>query len=74
MTELEKRNQELLKQDINERLLELNAFSHAMELFFFECDLERMKNDLLEPGLLFAIQKRLYNDLHSQFQTLIGDR
>jgi hypothetical protein len=72
VTEIEKRDQELLKRDINDRLLELNGLTHALELFFFECDLERMKKDRFEPGLLFAIQKRLYNDLHSQFQRLIN--
>lgn len=74
MTEMEKQSLELLKQDINDRLIELNGFSQAMELFFFECDLERMQKERFEPGLLFAIQKRLYNDLHTQFQQLIGDQ
>ena len=74
MTKTEESNLEFLKKDINERLHELEAFSQAMELFFFECELETMKKNRFEPGLLFAIQKRLYSDLHGQFQELIGNR
>ena len=74
MTEIEKITLELLKKDINDRLLELNGFAHAMELLFQEVDGKQMDKNLFEPCLLFAIQKRLYRDLHNQFQELIGDR
>ena len=73
MTEIEKRTLEILKKDINDRLIELNGFAHAMELLFFEVDGEQMKREMFEPSLMFAIQKRLYSDLHSQFQKLIGE-
>jgi hypothetical protein len=72
MTEIEKRTLEILKEDINNRLIELNGLAQAMELFFSECDFEQMKKERFEPSLLFAIQKRLFDNLHSQFQVLIG--
>jgi hypothetical protein len=72
VTEIEKRNLETLKRDINDRLLELNGLSHAMELLFSSCDPEIMKTNRFDSTLLFAIQKRLYNDLHDQFQELVA--
>jgi len=72
MTEIETREMELLKRDITNRLFELEAFSHALELLFFECPLQSMERGGLEPGLLFASQKRLCGDLHSQIRELIA--
>jgi hypothetical protein len=74
MTEIDKREMERLEKDITARLFELEAFSHAMELLFNECDLDYMKNELFDAGLLFATQKRLYSDLHSQVRELIDNK
>jgi hypothetical protein len=74
MTETDKREMELLEKDITNRLFELEALAQAMELLFNDCDIDYMKSERFEPGLLFATQKRLYNDLHTQVRELIVKR
>lgn len=74
MIEIQIREMELLEKDIQNRLFELEAFSHALELLFFECPLRSMEQDGLDTGLLFASQKRLYSDLHSRIRELMDKK
>jgi hypothetical protein len=68
---------EFLKKEIEKLLFELAGLSHMAEMLLTDVDLEQLKRNRFDAGVLFSVQKRLYESLNTtfyDFTELIGTK
>jgi hypothetical protein len=70
MSDKQKQDLRYHTKDVADRMFELRAFSHAMELLFEDANYDQIKTRRLDMDLVFAAQRRLFTGMTEAFDNL----